>query len=53
MKNKKTVGEINFQFMDYKKVNEYFGWYPKNSFDDGIEKTVDWYKRYFRHMRSY
>jgi CDP-glucose 4,6-dehydratase len=46
MKNKKTVGEIDCQFMDYEKVNDYFGWTPKHSLNDGILKTVDWYKRY-------
>ena len=48
MKNKNTVGEIDCQFMDYEKVKDYFGWTPQHSFNDGILKTVDWYKRYFR-----
>jgi len=48
MKNKKTVGEIDCQFMDYEKVQDYFGWTPQHSFHDGISKTVDWYKRYLK-----
>ena len=48
MKNKNTVGEIDCQFMDYEKVKDYFGWTPQHSFNDGILKTVDWYKRYLR-----
>lgn len=48
MENKNTFGEINCQFMDYEKVKDYFGWTPQHSFNDGILKTVDWYKRYLR-----
>lgn len=48
MQNKYTVGEIDCQFMDYEKVKNYFGWKPQHSFNDGILKTVDWYKRYLR-----
>ena len=48
MKNKNTVGEIDCQFMDYEKVKDYFGWTPQHSFNDGILKTIDWYKRYLR-----
>ena len=48
MKNKKTVGEIDCQFMDYEKVKDYFGWTPQHSFNDGILKTIDWYNRYLR-----
>ena len=48
MKNKKTVGEIDCQFMDYEKVKDYLGWTPQHSFNDGLLKTVDWYKRYLR-----
>jgi len=48
MQNKYTVGEIDCQFMDHEKVKKYFGWTPQHSFNDGILKTVDWYKRYLR-----
>ena len=48
MKNKKTVGEIYCQFVDYKKVKDYFGWTPQHSFNDCILKTIDWYKRHLR-----
>ena len=41
-----TVGEIDCQYMDYEKVNKYFGWMPSTSFDQGIEKTIAWYKNY-------
>ena len=48
MKNKKTVGEIDCQFMDYEKVKDYFGWTPQHSFNDGLLKTIEWYKRYLK-----
>ena len=44
MKKNRTVGEIDCQFMDYEKVNAHFGWKPKESFNDGILKTIEWYK---------
>ena len=48
MKNKKTVGEIDCQFMDFEKVKDYFGWTPQHSFNDGLLKTIEWYKRYLK-----
>ena len=50
MKNSKTVGEIDCQYMDHEKVKKYFDWTPKHSFNDGISKSVDWYKQYFNNM---
>ena len=43
-KNKKTIGEIDYQYMDHKKVKKYFGWSPKYNFEKGINETFDWYK---------
>jgi CDP-glucose 4,6-dehydratase len=48
MKNKATVGEIDCQYMDYQKVEDYFGWAPQHSLEDGISKTIEWYKRYLQ-----
>jgi CDP-glucose 4,6-dehydratase len=44
-KNKKTSGELDFQYMDYKKVKFFFGWTPKTDFITGISKTITWYKK--------
>ena len=49
MKGKETVGEIDCQFMDYEKVNQHFGWTPKHSFEEGVVKTVEWFKGYLKH----
>jgi CDP-glucose 4,6-dehydratase len=44
---KKTIGEIEYQYMDFEKVNKYFGWKPGTDFNAGIGKTIEWYKKYF------
>lgn len=46
MKNKKTLGEIDYQCMDFKKVNKYFGWTPTIKLKEGLKITLDWYKDY-------
>lgn len=46
MKLKKTKGEIPYQYMDYNKLNKYFGWSPKFKFDDTISLVFDWYEKY-------
>ena len=47
MKGKKTIGEINCQYMSFEKVFEYFNWEPQYNIDSGIKKTIDWFKLYF------
>lgn len=47
MKNKKTIGEIRHQHMTFSKVKKYFNWSPKHNIDVGLQKTIDWYIRYF------
>lgn len=49
MKGKETVGEIDYQYMDYEKVNQHFGWSPSHTFEKGIVKTVAWFKGYLAH----
>ena len=46
MENKKTTGEINCQYMNYNKVNNFFGWFPKVDLNEGLNKTIKWYERY-------
>jgi len=46
MNDKKTSGEIDYQSMDFKKVNKYFGWSPSINLKKGIQLTIDWYKGY-------
>lgn len=49
MKGKQTVGEIDCQYMDFEKVNQHFGWTPKHSFEEGVEKTIEWFKSYLKY----
>jgi len=46
MRGKSTTGEIDCQYMDYEKVNQHFGWTPTSSFEEGVIKTIDWFKLY-------
>lgn len=52
MKNKKTDGEIDYQCMDYEKIHKIFGWKPETNLDNGIQKTINWYKLYFKNFNS-
>ncbi len=47
IKKNKTKGELSAQYMDYKKLNKYFGWKPKYKFLNTLPELIDWYKRYF------
>lgn len=46
MKGKATTGEIDYQFMDYEKANRYTGWAPKHTFNEGLAKTIEWFRGY-------
>lgn len=37
--------EIQKQYVSIEKAEKILGWYPKTSLDDGIKKTIDWYKQ--------
>jgi UDP-glucose 4-epimerase len=39
-------GEVRRLVADNEKAKELLGWQPKYSFDEGLEKLVDWYKNY-------
>lgn len=46
MKDKKPSGEIDYQSMDFQKVNEYFDWTPSTNLKEGLKLTIDWYRNY-------
>jgi CDP-glucose 4,6-dehydratase len=46
-KNNPT-SEIRSQLMNYDKVEKFFGWKPMTGFDQGIEETIKWYKKYLK-----
>jgi len=46
MKKKKTIGEIQCQYMSYDKVNEYFNWSPTHTIQDGLINSIEWYTKW-------
>jgi CDP-glucose 4,6-dehydratase len=46
MKENNTIGEIQCQYMNYDKVNEYFNWKPTHSLEAGLAKSIEWYKKW-------
>ena len=48
IRNNKTKGELSGQYMDYKKLNLFFGWKPKYKFSDTLPELINWYKNYFK-----
>jgi CDP-glucose 4,6-dehydratase len=40
--------EIPHQYLSAKKARDMLGWKPRYSLDEGLTKTIEWYKNYFR-----
>ena len=47
-KNKKLFGEIKHQFMNYSKLNRFFGWKPTYKIRDGLSETLMWYRDFLK-----
>ena len=43
IKKRDKKSEVFELIADYKKLNLATGWYPKITFDQGINKTVQWF----------
>jgi CDP-glucose 4,6-dehydratase len=41
-------GEIDRQWVDYRKLSELTGWQPKTSLEKGLRRTIDWYREFPR-----
>jgi CDP-glucose 4,6-dehydratase len=39
--------EIVHQYLSAKKAKKILKWKPKYSLDEGLEETIDWYKKFF------
>ncbi len=46
LSSKKLTGEIEHQFMNYKKIYKSFKWKPRHNLAKGLIKTIDWYKKF-------
>jgi len=45
-KNRSLTGEIEHQFMTYKKLKKYFQWEPQHKMEDGLKSTIEWYSKF-------
>ena len=46
--NKSLTGEIEHQFMTYKKLKKYFKWEPKYKLEKGLNITINWYLKFLK-----
>jgi CDP-glucose 4,6-dehydratase len=45
--------EISFQKLNYKKIVNELKWKQKTNLDQGLKKTIDWYKKYKNYFINY
>jgi nucleoside-diphosphate-sugar epimerase len=38
------LGEIDRQWVDFSKLSELTGWQPTVGLEDGIRRTIEWYR---------
>ena len=41
----KIANEIDAQYLASEKVKARFGWIPRVGLDEGLEKTISWYRK--------
>ncbi|GFP28134.1 GDP-mannose 4,6-dehydratase [Candidatus Hakubella thermalkaliphila] len=49
----KIEGEIDRQFLSSEKAEKMLGWTPEVSLEEGLSKTIDWYRQYFASLREH
>jgi CDP-glucose 4,6-dehydratase len=47
-----NCGEIQAQYLDSTKANTVLGWKPKFGLDEGLLKTIGWYKNYLKVLEN-
>src|SRR3989344_3298086 len=45
---KERMGDLNALEADISKVKKALGWKPTYSLDEGLKRTIDWYKQYVK-----
>ena len=43
--------EINFQRLNFSKIKKELNWKPKVKIETGIIQTIQWYKKFYKHLR--
>ena len=43
--------ELNFQRLNYSKIQKKLGWKPKTDIGMGIKKTIDWYVKFYNFLK--
>jgi CDP-glucose 4,6-dehydratase len=44
--------EIPHQYLSAEKARRMLGWQPKYGFDEGLKKTIDWYRNFFHNSTN-
>ena len=44
--------ELNFQRLNYSKIQHELKWKPKTDIDIGIKKTIEWYIRFYNFLKK-
>ncbi len=47
----KATNEIKHQYLSAKKAKEMLSWRPKYTLEEGLKKTIEWYKDFFKEDR--
>lgn len=45
----RKIIDIGDYYSDYKKINQALDWTPQTSLKEGLEKTIGYYRQYYRH----
>jgi CDP-glucose 4,6-dehydratase len=42
-----TTNEIRHQYLSAEKARQVLNWHPLFQLDEGLKKTIEWYRKYF------
>jgi CDP-glucose 4,6-dehydratase len=45
--------EIRHQYLSAERARRVLGWHPLFALDEGLGRTIEWYKEFFSHEREY
>jgi len=46
-----AINEIKHQYLSAKKAKKILGWRPKYTLEEGLKRTIEWYKEFFKEDR--